>query len=358
MQVATSTFITGCALPGKLTPCKIRTARSNSLVVKSNLQDSQLPPHDQSNAAKLPTSKSEPRRLISVSKDKNDSQGQNHIGRRRLLGMGLGAMLACPCCSPLVPGKASASDWRYGGLEGPPQWSGICSSGREQSPIDIPLSSPAVIQDSIRQFGPLQFDYKNGPSEVVNTGHGTMQVNFPRGNYITVKCRTYELLQFHFHSPSEHTIDGVHTAMEVHLVHRNVDSGGLAVFGIMMEGRASQKYNRTLKQLLEISPTEPGEGIYVRGLKLDIFPTDFLPQPDAKDRNWGYVHYKGSLTTPPCSEGLDWFVFDKILNVSGQQVLDFQRFVGNGKNYSLNWRPVQPLGERVIEWGQKPNGVA
>ncbi len=152
--------------------------------------------------------------------------------RRTLINMAgvAAAATLCPCtlCTPAANAGEGAGPWEYGQLEGPKNWGGVCQIGASQSPIDVPLSQLFVRGPNPGEgMGPIDFDYPAaGRAAVLNTGHGTMQVNVPSGNYYTrISGRVYELLQFHFHTPSEHTFDGKHYPMEAHLVHKDVLTG-------------------------------------------------------------------------------------------------------------------------------------
>jgi carbonic anhydrase len=165
--------------------------------------------------------------------------------------------------------------------------------------------------------------------KIVNNGH-TIQVNTNAESSITVHGKKYTLVQFHFHSPSEHTIHGKHYAMEVHLVHKN-DEGQLAVVGVLMQ---LGKPHPLLKTLVEQFPTDVNQEKVVSTVRLN--PKHLLP------RATQYYHYNGSLTTPPCSEGVAWFVMKTPLEMSAEQVAQFTAVMHQ------NARPVQPLHNRVV----------
>lgn len=219
--------------------------------------------------------------------------------------------------------------WGYTGDEGPDNWGSLepdyatCAIGRMQSPIDItgafPVRGPA-----------LKFDYKPCPLKILNTRH-TIQVNYAPGSTLTVEGEIYELLQFHFHVPSEHVFDGSPAAMEAHFVHKN-PAGVLAVVGVMME---TGTQNHALAAVFENVPTEAGTEVDVAGVTVDA--SAVLPAETA-----GYFHYKGSLTTPPCSEGVRWFILPDAIEVSAEQVADFERTFGR------NARPLQKRNDRLL----------
>ena len=219
--------------------------------------------------------------------------------------------------------------WSYAGPGGPANWSSlspdyaVCASGRMQSPIDIidafPAKGPALI-----------FDYRPFPLTIVNNGH-TVQVTYTPGSTLTIAGKAYELLQLHFHAPSEHTVAGSRAPMEAHFVHRNA-SGALAVVGVMMQvGR----HNESLAAVLGNMPAEAEPEAAVAGTTVDTLAM-LLPQARA------YFHYKGSLTTPPCTEGVHWFVMANVVAVSEEQVAAFRRIFGS------NARPLQELNNRLL----------
>ncbi len=217
--------------------------------------------------------------------------------------------------------------WGYHGNTGPEHWAGLsadyalCGEGKAQSPIDITSAKTGGLE-------PIAFHYQaaSNPS-VINNGH-TIQVNYPAGSYAVIGGKRYELLQFHFHAPSEHTIHGQHADMVAHLVHKS-DDGQLAVVGVLFDKGAE---NATLKPVFDAMPTSKGEAT-VQGR---VNAADLLP----KDR--GYYHYTGSLTTPPCSEGVNWNVLKARMPVSAGQVEAFTRI------FDKSIRPVQPLNGREI----------
>lgn len=225
--------------------------------------------------------------------------------------------------------QGHAPHWEYVGKEGPERWGEItpefekCKTGKSQSPIDFVAGKPEKLK-------PIQFDYKAAPIAIVNNGH-TIQVNVPKGSSITVGGKKYELLQFHFHSPSEHKMSGKSGDMEVHLVHKNAE-GELAVVGIFMN---AGKENSLVKVVWNNLPAEVGKEKSVEQVTLN--PADFLPAKKT------YLNYPGSLTTPPCSEGVNWMVMKESIEVSRSQV---EKFISI---FPMTARPVQPLHERSIK---------
>ncbi|HEX6708334.1 MAG TPA: carbonic anhydrase family protein [Albitalea sp.] len=218
--------------------------------------------------------------------------------------------------------------WSYEGAGGPQAWARLkpefarCGSGSRQSPIDI--------RDGIQvQLDPVQFDYRPGPFRVIDNGH-TVQVNVAPGNFIEVMGRRYELQQFHFHRPSEERIAGRQADMDVHLVHKDVE-GRLAVIAVQLERGGAQPVVQLVWNNL---PLEKGEEQPAQA------PID-LQQLLPAER--GYFTYMGSLTTPPCSEGVLWMVMKTPVAVSPEQVAIFSRL------YPMNARPVQAASGRMIK---------
>ncbi|MBI5560006.1 MAG: carbonic anhydrase family protein [Deltaproteobacteria bacterium] len=224
--------------------------------------------------------------------------------------------------------KEHAGHWGYEGEAGPNRWGelspefAVCSEGRTQSPIDITTGTEKDLKD-------LEFKYnKNSSLDIVNNGH-TVMVNYEGGSALVVDGDEYGLVQFHFHSPSEHTVNGNYYDMEMHLVHKNKE-GKLAVVGVFMK-KGGQ--NTALDGIWANLPKE--EGKKTAGVPFNA--ADLLPQ------NKAYFRYPGSLTTPPCSEGVTWLVLKNTVEVSAEQIEAFRKIMDN------NNRPVQPLNEREVE---------
>jgi carbonic anhydrase len=223
---------------------------------------------------------------------------------------------------------AHATHWDYSGSGGPEAWGQLqpefakCSTGTRQSPIDI--------RDGIKVgLEAVQFNYQPGSFRVIDNGH-TVQVNLGAGNSIEVMGRRYELVQFHFHRPSEERVDGRQFDMVVHLVHKDID-GRLAVVAVLLERGAAQPIIQNVWNNL---PLEKGDEIAARGT---LNPADLLPA----ERN--YFTYMGSLTTPPCSEGVLWMVMKQPVQVSAEQIGIFSRL------YPMNARPIQSAAGRLIK---------
>jgi carbonic anhydrase len=250
----------------------------------------------------------------------------DRVSRRRLLGgaIALAGIAACPLCRP-----ARADEWGYHGEHSPKHWGKLnpeyrmCSAGTMQTPIDLKSASRGGV-DSIAR------DYKTMPLKIVNNGH-TIQVNATPGSSVTIDGERYDLLQFHFHHPSEHLLAGKDRELEVHFVHRNA-AGKLAVLGVFLDPGA--KPLAALEPIWSAMPSEPGPERQVTGVMLDLEP--IFP---VKKRHF---RYQGSLTTPPCSEGVTWIVYEQAVAVSNAQVRQF------AKLFPVNARPVQPLNRRTL----------
>jgi carbonic anhydrase len=221
--------------------------------------------------------------------------------------------------------------WSYTGATGPTHWAGMepdfgaCGIGHAQSPIDI---QSAKAQKAA--LPAIKFDYKTVPLQIIDNGH-TVQVNYPPGSSIDVGGHRYELVQFHFHKPSEEAIDGKHQAMVAHLVHKDSD-GRLAVVAVLLAPGAANALIATLWSNL---PATKGEEAKPAGVQVDV--SGLLPA------DHGYYTFAGSLTTPPCSEGVTWFVLKSPSTVSQAQVGRF------GELYANNARPLQALQGRTVQ---------
>lgn len=223
--------------------------------------------------------------------------------------------------------------WSYQGQEGPAFWGSLskkfalCRSGQRQSPVNLESRNSASLHA-------LNFQYRPVDLNVLNNGH-TLLVHYNRqkdsGGLLRVGDAEYKLLQFHFHTPSEHAKSGKRHAMEVHFVHQN-SAGQLAVVGVFLnEGQ----HNPEFQKVLGHADRKAGGLKKVAGQQISA--ASLLP-----DSSHDYFHYNGSLTTPPCSEGVDWYVLKESIQVSPQQVATFRQLIGD------NARPLQALGWRSI----------
>lgn len=222
---------------------------------------------------------------------------------------------------------AENSHWSYEGEHGPGHWASLqpgyaSCSGAEQSPIDLNGQAiPAAVN------APAVYWKKAAIRQVMNNGH-TFQVDLDDAGKIVVDGVTYEFLQFHFHSGSEHTFHGRRFPLEVHLVHQAAD-GRLAVIGMMF---AQGEHNPLLDDLIKVMPGSPSAAHPV----MDVDLNDFLPV------GWEAYRYEGSLTTPPCSEIVAWTVFEKPLFASADQLAVFETL------FPHSYRPVQAQNRRFV----------
>jgi carbonic anhydrase len=162
-----------------------------------------------------------------------------------------------------------------------------------------------------------------------NNGH-TIQINYSEGDTLAIGGKAYQLVQYHFHAPSEHTIDGRHFPMEMHMVHKAAD-GQLAVIGVLIdEGRHNTAFDPVWGSL----PKEKGVETHLTAVSVDV--DQLLPKARTTYR------YEGSLTTPPCSEGVAWLVMTTPISLSVEQIGQFTAIV------KANNRPVQPLNGRTV----------
>lgn len=220
----------------------------------------------------------------------------------------------------------SGGKWSYD-QTGPANWGQLdekyapCGSGLAQSPIDLQRAKTESLPV-------LEFQYQDVPLKIANNG-ANMDVVFPPGSFLVIGKDRFQLLQFHFHRPSEHAINGQRAPMEVHLVHQN-SAGRIAVVGILMQlGGANSLIDTLWNQI----PSHSGQTI---SSPLKISARDLLPADRA------YFRYDGSLTTPPCSEGLLWHVLRGTIGVSQEQVDLYSEIFGDTA------RPLQPLNGRTL----------
>ena len=235
--------------------------------------------------------------------------------------------------------KASARPvhWSYSGEAGPKQWPSLspvyaaCGQGRSQSPIDLGASAS---QGKVN----MELDYKTTSlniahnelvDDIIDNGH-TIQITAQQGSTLKLGGKVFQLKQFHFHTPSEHTLDGKHLPMEMHMVHQS-DDGQLAVVGVLIE---EGKANNNIAKIIPYLPNAPGESKHLADVNIELN----LQIPANREA----YHYIGSLTTPPCSENVEWLVLKEKLKFSAEQINAFSSRMHN------NNRPVQPLHDRKI----------
>ncbi|MBJ7313233.1 carbonic anhydrase [Rugamonas sp. CCM 8940] len=238
---------------------------------------------------------------------------------------------AHPTLSADKPHDAKPAHWSYSGHGDPAHWSELqpdfasCKLGKEQSPIDIRDAAKA-------ELPALGFSYAAGRAEVVNNGH-TIQVNVGDGNSAKLGGADYKLLQFHFHTPSEEKVNGKAYPLVAHMVHKNAE-GKLAVVAVLF---SEGKENPLLKKVFAKMPRQAdGKAELAEPLN----PADLLPAAQ------GYYAFMGSLTTPPCSEGVRWQVLKQPLEISKDQLATFRKL------YPMNARPVQALNGRSLQQSQ------
>jgi carbonic anhydrase len=238
----------------------------------------------------------------------------------------------------LAPAGARAqwkTPWSYRGADGPAHWGDLdpayatCKLGKGQSPIDIRRPVKANLPA-------LRFEYKSGPIRIINNGYTAVRVNYPagNGNFLIVGSKRYELTQFHFHHPSEELINDKPYDMVIHFMH---ESSGGKVAGVAVLVKAGSA-NATIEKLWQHMPKTPGKEQEVAGVEVN--PGGLLP-PDT-----AYYTYQGSLTAPPCTEGVTWFVLKTPVEISAAQIKSF------AKLYPHDVRPPQPLNARIVKESQ------
>jgi carbonic anhydrase len=214
------------------------------------------------------------------------------------------------------------------GPNGPENWKNLCDGfsdcgGKAQSPIDIVTASVS----SEEKLDPISLNYSDSKFNILNNGH-TVQFNIEGNNTATIQGKEYSLLQFHYHAKSEHTVDGNYFPLEVHFVHKHSDDD-FAVIGIMFEEGAE---NDLLSKYLEDFPKSKGT----------FNSEDMLDLNSLFPESLSYFHYNGSLTTPPCSEVVNWYLLKQPVQASKEQLTAFAEILDN------NYRPVMALNDRTV----------
>lgn len=242
-----------------------------------------------------------------------------------------------PLAAPSAPASPRPVHWGYSGENAPSAWAtldpayAMCGTGTSQSPVNI------VKQENTDERT-LKIDYLSTSftiahnehvDEIINNGH-TIQITPKEGSTITINGKVFHLKQFHFHTPSEHTIDGKHAPMEMHMVHQS-DDKSLAVIGLLCEEGAE---NKNFTNLISVLPNAPGASQQHEDVTIDI--RSFLPA------SLSAYHYIGSLTTPPCTENVEWYVLKNRTTLSADQITAFSSRLKN------NNRPVQSLNDRTV----------
>jgi len=237
-------------------------------------------------------------------------------------------VMASAASMALAAGTGHAPHWSYEGEGAPDHWMTLssdfttCGAGKMQSPIDL----QAV---NARGTAVAATQYHASPLTILNNGH-TVQANFAKGSKLVSGGHEFGLVQVHFHTPSEHAISGKHYPLVAHFVHAD-SAGKLAVLGILFEEGQS---NAELAKVIAAAPKQKQGATEVAGVKLD--PNGMLPG------SLNVYRYMGSLTTPPCSEGVNWHVADQPVTASKEQIAALQAIMGS------NARPVQPINNRLI----------
>jgi carbonic anhydrase len=260
------------------------------------------------------------------------------------------AALVFASCSGTEPTTEDHGDdqvvhWGYEADNGPEEWAsmdsewGLCAAGLEQSPIDL-TNAAAIELPEVELHTPSDQKVavlnQEGVIDALDNGH-TIQINTKGTERMSVGDKTYALVQFHFHAPSEHTVEGEHFPMEMHFVHQAED-GELAVVGVLIEEGAE---NPSLAPLWAQLVHAPGTQATVQ------VPSEFAEDVFSGEAT-GVYHYRGSLTTPPCSEGVKWYIRRTPTQLSKEQIAEFTAV------YDHNNRPVQALGDRTLHLDEDP----
>ncbi|HUB83849.1 MAG TPA: carbonic anhydrase family protein [Bryobacteraceae bacterium] len=251
--------------------------------------------------------------------------------------MKFGCLLAAALLIPATSLAQWKTPWTYDGAAGADRWGAldpdyaVCNIGRQQSPIDIRHAVKADLPA-------LRFDFRSAPLKYLINNGKTIRVNYHdgagAGSFLIAGDKSYHLTQFHFHHPSEETVNGRSYAMEVHFMLEASDgkAAGVAVF--LKAGEP----NSTVQKLWEHMPRTEGHEQEIAGVEID--PASLLPW------NTTYYMYTGSVTAPPCTEGVTWFVLKTPIEVSAAQIAAFARL------YPHDVRPIQPLNDRVVKESQ------
>ncbi|WP_066381830.1 carbonic anhydrase [Anabaena sp. CA = ATCC 33047] len=252
--------------------------------------------------------------------------------RRHLLKcLGASALGSAIAYSRSFPASATTLDqihWGYIGAASPEHWGELspdfqlCQTGRQQTPINLE-------DTTVTEAEALIFNYRPTPLKIIHNGH-SIQVNYAPGSAMTFKGESFNLVQFHFHHPSEHQITGQPFDLEIHLVHRS-QAGKLAVVGIFAQ---TGTFNPVLQSIWDVMPIQPQPEQITANTSINV--SQLLPS----DRS--FYEYRGSLTTPPCSEDVLWFVMQQPIEASKQQIQQFAAL------FPHNSRPLQPLNSRTV----------
>ncbi len=245
--------------------------------------------------------------------------------QKKIIGMlGCTALVAVSAWA----GASGKAHWEYSGHEGPEHWGAlsvdysVCATGKNQTPINITNAIEADLPT-------IELSYKAVPLDIINNGH-TVQVNYAAGSTIMVGGHSFDLLQFHFHTPSENHIDAKSYPMEAHLVHKD-KNGALGVIGVMFEDGTENSF---LAKFWEKLPEKAHAHVTDDAIQLNV--AEMLPKKQE------YYRFNGSLTTPPCSEGVYWMVMKEAVSISQDQKVKIHKIMGD------NNRPIQPLNARLL----------
>ena len=282
---------------------------------------------------------------LSLTQSQSQSQSQSRLKAQaarqwcfprapRALGLAL-ALGAAPAAAwqtgIALPDPEAMPQWTYTGDKGPERWSALdpaysaCASGDIQSPVALTEARAVTTPCE-----PLRFRYRSSPLYVTNDGRA-LRLGYDRGSHLVVAGLSYELVELRFHAPAEHVINGVRGDAEIQLIHAN-NRGDIAVVAVALT--AGSRVNSVLRRVLENAPRGPGENYY--GRNVGVNPLFLLP--GRKD----YFAYRGSLTRPPCTEGVHWYVMRAPVEAP---VADLQRLASL---VGPNARPLQRLGDRRI----------
>jgi carbonic anhydrase len=297
-----------------------------TLPAKEPAEPAQAAAKKAGNGHELPSaSAASPKQTASVV---NPKASRQYIRARAAALTGHDVPVAAEAGSVAHPG--GDAHWSYEGENGPQAWGklkpefNVCALGKRQSPINIEESG--TLQGPAE---PLQFNYRPSSGSVVNNGH-TIQVDLTGDNSLTVRDSSYKLLQFHFHHPSEEQVNYRGFAMVAHLVHKNAE-GQLAVVAVLLEPGVA---NALINKVWTYMPLDGGDRVRMPAGLIDM--NELLP----KDQR--YYQFMGSLTTPPCTEGVRWYVMSEVAEASEEQLRAFLSLTGR------NNRPVQPLNARRV----------
>ncbi|ALF53386.1 carbonate dehydratase [Nostoc piscinale CENA21] len=255
------------------------------------------------------------------------------FNRRRLLQLLGMTAVGTSVSSCVTSSAAAATNWGYIGKQGPEYWGKLspdfqlCYTGTRQTPINLQFDSVKSLDKNNQDL--LIVKYQPAPLSLVNNGK-TIQINYQPGSYIESDRQVYQLLQFHFHHPSEHHLNGEEYDMELHFVHRS-QAGNLAVVGVFLK---AGEFNPNLQTIWDGIPQTQGKENQLKDTIINA--AEFLPT----ERR--FLTYSGSLTTPPCSENVTWYIMETPVEVSSEQIAKFSQL------FPHNARPIQPLNQRIV----------